>query len=445
MNPRRRLVLVLAAAAAFAAWTPSLSGSFLKDDESNFVANPAVHDPSRWHEFFWRKASNSRDKELTVAYRPLATLSYAAQARAVGLNPFFFHLADAAGHAANAALVLLLAWELTGSLPAAAAGAVLFALHPVQAESVAYVSGARPSVWSTFFCLLALLARTRGRRGLSLGLFAAGALFKESALALPLALAAWDRALTKKSLRVMARDLWPYFALAAAVAATRSVVLVRTTDSGLFGGTLASHAFFALTGLFTQVRSLLCPERLSLYYTLPVPPDRGPALWGGVALAAVAGALAWGAVRRRAWLAGLGWFCAFLLPTSNLVIPVATLANDRYLYSALAGLALLAAHAAARLPRRWAWAPAAALAAWLLPLAAARQADWGSDFTIDLASHAARPDAAASAVLAIDYFNWGMDARADELVREGSPAGPRRRCAPTSAPSPPTSSARESR
>lgn len=119
------LALLLAWAAAFAIWSPSLSGSFLKDDDSNFVQNPAVAAPSRWPSFFYLKAANSREKELTVAYRPLATLSYALTARLTGFNPFFFHLVDVAGHAANAALVLLIAFELCGSWPAAAAGALL--------------------------------------------------------------------------------------------------------------------------------------------------------------------------------------------------------------------------------------------------------------------------------------------------------------------------------
>ena len=139
------LPLLLAWAGVFAVWSPSLSGGFLKDDESNFLANPVVQDPARWPAFFYVKSANSLERELTVAYRPLATLSYAVTARLAGFNPFFFHLLDVAGHAANAALVLLLGWELCGSLPAAAAGAALFAFHPAQAESVSYVSGARPS------------------------------------------------------------------------------------------------------------------------------------------------------------------------------------------------------------------------------------------------------------------------------------------------------------
>ena len=146
-------------------------------------------------------------------------------ARVAGMNPFFFHLIDAAGHAANAALVLLIGWGLTGSLPAAAAGAVLFAFHPAQADSVSYVSGARPSVFSLLFCLLALRAHLKKKRGRALALFAAAAMFKESALGFPLALAAWDWASgPRKTIREAARGTWPYFALAFLFAAVRSQV-----------------------------------------------------------------------------------------------------------------------------------------------------------------------------------------------------------------------------
>ena len=66
------------------------------------------------------------------------------------------------GKTITAGVVLLIGWELCGSLPAAAAGALLFALHPAQAESVSYVSGARPSVFSLLFCLLSLRAHRGG-------------------------------------------------------------------------------------------------------------------------------------------------------------------------------------------------------------------------------------------------------------------------------------------
>jgi hypothetical protein len=420
---RRRdlaFVLLVAWAAVFAAWSPSLSGSFLKDDESNFAGNPVVHAPASWPSFFYRKSANSRDKELTVAYRPLATLSYALTARLAGLNPFFFHLLDAAGHAANAALVLLIGFELCRSLPAAAAGALLFALHPAQAESVSYISGARPSVFSLLFCLLAWREHGKNRRARALGFLLAGAFFKESALALPLALAARDWAAEpRRRWKERARVLGPYFALAFLFTVARSLVLGRTTDSGLYGGTIASHLAFALTGLAVDARSALWPYGQRLCYSLAENAGPAPVAAGALLAAATAAALAYGARVRAAWLAALAWTAAFLLPVSNLVIPVSTLAADRYLYASFAGLAWMAALAVSRLPKRWAAVPAAVLAVWLLPLCLERQWDWQSAFNVDAAAHAAGTDACADALLMVDYFNWGMDARARSLAEEG--------------------------
>lgn len=420
-RPSRRLFLPLLItwAAAFAVWSISLSGDFLKDDDSNFVGNPAVSSPRDWPSFFYVKSSASLEKELTVAYRPLATLSYALNARLAGFHPFFFHLVDAAGHAANAALVLLIGFELCGSLPAAAAGAILFAFHPAQAESVSYVSGARPSVFSLLFCLLALRAHAAKRRPRAGMLFLAAALFKESALALPLALAAWDWAVApKKSFREITRSTAPYFAGALAFVALRSAVLGGTSDSGLHGGGLLSHAAFALSGLAVHARSALWPYGQSLCYTPAEPSGWGLPAAGAAVLLAAAALLICGLRRREPWAGPLAWAAAFLLPVSNL-IPWSTLAADRYLYASFAGLGWLAALAASRLHARRTWIPAAALAMWLMPLCAERQFDWRSAFTVDLASHSAREDACASALLAVHYFNWGLDARARALVEQG--------------------------
>lgn len=419
-SPRNRTALLLLTAAVFAVWTASLSGNFLKDDESNFLANPVVRSPRDWPTFFYVKSANSVERELMVVYRPLTTLSYAVTARLAGFNPFFFHLMDIAGHAANAALVLLVGWELCGSLPAAAAGAAVFAFHPAQAESVSYVSGARPSVFSLLFCLLALREHARRRRPRALALFALAAFFKESALGLPLALAAWDWVREPRATpRLVARLTAPYFAFAAFFAVLRSIVLVSTTDSGLYGGKLSSHIGFALAGLAVHARSAVWPYGQRLCYTLADPAGWGLAAAGALILAVLIFLFLRGLGGRRTEAAGLAWAAAFLLPVSNLIIPVSSLAADRYLYASFAGLAWLAALAVARLPQRGAWIAAAALAAWLTPLCLERQWDWQSAFTVDLAGHSGGEDACTSAILSIDYFNWGMDARARALVREG--------------------------
>ena len=244
-------------------------------------------------------------------------------------------------------------------------------------------------------------------------------------MGLPFALAAWDwTGPPRRPLREVARGAAPYFAVSLLFFAVRGAVLVHTTDSGLFGGRLSTHIVFALSGMAAHARSAAWPYGQRLCYTLADPAPWTPAAAGGLILAALAFLLARGLRDRRPWLPPLAWACAFLLPVSNLVIPVSSLAQDRYLYASFAGLGWLVALAAARATRRSAWIPAAALAAWLVPAALERQWDWQSAFTIDLAGHAASDDACGSAVLAIDYFNWGMDGRARALVREGQARRP---------------------
>src|SRR5207244_7291320 len=131
------------------------------------------------------------------ARRPLA-LDYALG----GMNPRGYHLTSVLLHALDAALVFLVARRLLRDAPvgAAAAAALVFGLHPLRVESVAWVTERRDVV-SGFFVLLALLAYLRaaddvGHRprwlGASLGLFAASLLSKAITMTFPVVLLILD-------------------------------------------------------------------------------------------------------------------------------------------------------------------------------------------------------------------------------------------------------------
>ena len=421
-TPRPFWPMLAAAALTFAAWAPSLSGGLAKDDFSNFAANPVMRRPDLWPRLLFDKRAATVDAELANVYRPLSSLTYAAlTAAGGGARPFLFHLLGVLAHAACAALVLLLGRELTGSWAPAAAGTALFALHPAQAEAVSYASAAVPGTLSLLCSLLALRAHAAGRRGAALALFCGAVLFKEGALALPAALAAYDWCVGQRPARDTGRRAAPFFAAAAALFVLRALVLGAATDSGLHGGTLSGQAAFAAAGFWTHLACALWPFGQRACYSLDAWPR--PALGAGAALACAAAAAA--GIRRRAlWTFPLAFALTALLPVSN-IIPVATLAADRYLYGPLAGLGWLVAAALARRPRA-AVAFAAALGL-LLPRALERQHDWASNFTADLSAAQDAPrDACGPALLAVDYYNWGDLARSrraldEALAREPSP------------------------
>lgn len=132
-------------------------------------------------------------------YRPLVTLSYMTDTWVAGGKPWAYHATNVALHLAVTCLVfLLLRLLLAEARPALPfLGALIFAVHPLQAMAVAWIPG-RNDMWLTLFMLIGLLAfirhRETGRMGplaLHLAAFALALLSKESAILLPALCAGW--------------------------------------------------------------------------------------------------------------------------------------------------------------------------------------------------------------------------------------------------------------
>ena len=166
--PWRALFAVLALAAL--AYANSFAGVPQYDDYNVIIDDPAVRSLAAW-------------RAAMPGIRPLLKLSYAFNNSWGGLAGF--HSLNLLLHLFNAALVLLLLRRLLPDVPAAAlAGALLFALHPVNTEAVTMLSGRSVSLMSLFF-LAGVLAHLGGRTLPSLVGFAAAVATRETALALP--------------------------------------------------------------------------------------------------------------------------------------------------------------------------------------------------------------------------------------------------------------------
>src|SRR4029077_8143475 len=195
-------------------------------------------------------------------WTPVTWLTHGLDYAVWGMNPLGYHLGNLLLHAGNVALVYALALRLLGTaLPRAeltarrlGAGvtALLFGLHPLRAESVAWITERRDVLAALFF-LLALLAWLRfageRRRGLylaSLGLFALGLLSKSMVVSLPVVLLILDvyplrrldiRAWRAPTARAVLLEKIPYLALTLAMVAITSAVMantVRVTSLALY-------------------------------------------------------------------------------------------------------------------------------------------------------------------------------------------------------------------
>lgn len=217
MDQRQRktrvfLGLVLAVL-VFAVYWNTLSGEFVYDDNEQIVGNTWItnlrHLPSIFssHSFGFDKG-----KELGTTYRPLVFSVYMAEYSFFGLDPRGWHAVNVFFHAVNTVLVFLAASFLlkgtgagnTKELPAFAA-AVLFALHPVNSETVAWI-GCVPELVYTMLCLGAFCLYVKSRDGarapyllnLASALLFFIALFaKETAIALPVLVFVYDLLLKK--------------------------------------------------------------------------------------------------------------------------------------------------------------------------------------------------------------------------------------------------------
>jgi tetratricopeptide (TPR) repeat protein len=346
-------------------------------------------------------------------WRPLLSLSFLLQRVTTGFAPLPLHAVNLALHVAVCLLVLE-ALRRRLSARAALAGALVFAVLPVHAEVVAYLTSrsemlAALSVLGAWLLLGAPERPSPRRVAAGAAVYLAGALSKEHALLFPafLALADWTFA-GKLPWEPERRRVHLALGLAAAlVLLGRAVVLPRLAGGGApyFSTTplLARLLTLAKFWIWDYVRPALTGAGLCSDFARPLVPDARPDdLLAWASLLAVAAALAAAlaaAARRRAWGFWLCGPCLFLLPTSHLLMNLDTLGAQRFLYLPALGLAAGAGALFARAESRRALAARAALAlalVWLGGRAAVRAADWRDDVSYYRAAASCNPVSAKS-------------------------------------------------
>ena len=311
----------LPAAAALLAFGLSLGGAFHFDDHALF-ADPAIVAPSGW-----------MDCLALTQTRPLTWLSFWASYQTGGRNPLPWH-------AVSLALHLACVWVLQRTLAkplgerAALAAALVFAVHPLNAQAVNYVF-ARATLLMTLGCLLALRAWLAERPLAAFAWYGAALLAKEECAAFPLFLILIDVARGKA---IRWRPLAGMLAVTLALG-IRVIWATRITPgagSGFEAGIAPLDYFLTQSSVILRYTGQLAiPLRLSVD---PEIPRAGWALGLGLwALLAVLAAVLWRFRERWAlvWLLG-GWL--LLLPSSS-ILPAADLAADRRMYLPLVSFA----------------------------------------------------------------------------------------------------------
>ncbi len=289
---------------------------------------------------------------------PMAQLSHMVDVQLFGLNPAGHHLHSVLLHALNAALLFGLLSMMTGSTWRSAAVAALFALHPLNVESVAWVAE-RKNVLCAFFWLTATWTYVRYARGRGWGAYLAtcllfmGALMsKPMAVTFPFVLLLLDfwplgrgsptsnvQRPTSPWLQLLVEKI-PFFLLSIGF----SFLAYETQLAGgavSAGGALPLHARLAYSALnyLRYLDKLILPRDLSVLYPLKL--SAPPVLaWGMalVVLALITAAVLQGMRRCPYLLTGWFWFLGVLVPMIGIVMVGHHDIADRFTYVAQIGL-----------------------------------------------------------------------------------------------------------
>ncbi|HEX4786589.1 MAG TPA: hypothetical protein VH350_19765 [Candidatus Sulfotelmatobacter sp.] len=356
-SSRKRSVILslLLVLGTLAVYNSVIHNAFINLDDDNYVIhNPHVQAGLTFATVKWALLSFEVDN-----WHPLTWLSHALDWQLFGKNAAGHHYTSLLFHSLNAVLLFLLLQSVTGFTWRSLTVATLFALHPVNVESVAWVSERKNVLCMTFF-LLALLAygwyaqRPSVQRYSSVALlFALGLMAKPQIITLPFVLLLWDYWPLQR-VRFGRRDEVPWRYAPASIgwlviekvpllflSAADAVVTIRAQHAAVHTG-LAEYALptrlaNAIIAYARYVAHAFWPLRLAPAY--PLLDDAIPlrqVLMSCAFLLLVTGLAI--ASRKRYLLGGWLWFLGTLVPMIGMVQVGNQAMADRYAYISFIGL-----------------------------------------------------------------------------------------------------------
>ncbi len=397
LSPQARTVLLclLLTAVVLVCYSAVTRNGFLNyDDDAYITNNPHVRAGLTWETVKW--ALTTYDQ---ANWAPLSWLSHALDCELFGLNPAGHHYVSVLLHAGNAVLLFLLLQSVTGYSWRSLMVAALFALHPINVESVAWAAE-RKNVLSMLFLLLALHSYVwythkpaLARYAAVFFFFALGLLSKSQIVTFPFLLwlldywplgrispqAVWDTGTSDGSSPKEGSWrgwlLWEKVPLLLLSAASAMV----TMKAEAFGGAIHGASQYSLllrleTALVSYARYLgkaVWPSKLVALY--PHPTNLYP-VWQVAAAAALLlliTVFVLLAHHRRYLAVGWFWFLGTLVPMIGLVQVGGQALADRFAYIPFIGLFLMVTWLAADWAKAHQFRPARlaiAAIAWLLAL-----------------------------------------------------------------------------
>lgn len=348
----------------------NLNGPLFYDDIEWIVNNPPIH-ALTWENisYIFTHDSLSAVHLISYYYRPLMFTVFALIYNVSGTDPFLYHLVNNLFHIGTGILLYVLLFRWLGKKRVAFIASLLFIIHPLQTEAVAYVSGLGDPL-NAFLVLLGLLFYTQKRPVLAGVCMILGVFVREVAIAFPLYLGIilvcfelkgsfWNR-FKRAFVRVL-----PYVGIGILYSLFRTGILHIMTTTILPGAEdmYATHILYRVFTFFhalaVYLHLIFFPIGLHMNRSIPISTSLGENFsWVGALFVCVSvGILVTLYIQKKweifyVWFFGLGFYFVYLSMTSGILRPLNAVIYEHWLYFALIGFFTILAW---YLDKAWVW------------------------------------------------------------------------------------------
>jgi len=410
--------------ATFAIYSQVQDHEFINFDDNVYVTENSLVQAGLTNENIIREFTTTHfhiPEYFAGGWAPITSISYMLDYQLYGLNPKGYLLTNVFFHIANSLLLFLILFRMTGAIWQSAFVAVVFALHPLNVESVAWVAE-RKNVLSNFFLLLTIWAYIRyaekpttKRYSLVFLLFAFGLMSKSMVVTLPfvlLLLDYWPLERFKlgrrerefkiaqkdkyfngeKNISKLVLEKFPLLILSALCSITTLILFKKAQG----GESVAQDPVSILTILtnvlisyFEYLWKMLWPKGLAILYAHP---GNTLAVWKGVLCGIALLVITTISIKliRKApyFVVGWFWYLGTLIPVIGFIPLEQHLIADRYAYLPLIGIFVIIAWGVPELLKEWHYrknvltASAGILILTLMPITWIQVSHWKSSITI---------------------------------------------------------------
>jgi hypothetical protein len=317
----------------FAVYMQTANHQFLTLDDNDYVTNnPHVTSGITGENIIW--AFTSVDE---ANWHPVTWLSHMADVQFYGMNPQGHHLTNVVIHTVSSLLLLFFLLRVTGSLWQSSFVAVLFAIHPLHVESVAWVAE-RKDVLSAFFWFLTLFVYSEYVAKLkptlyilSLFSFVLGLMSKPMLVTLPIVMLLMDfwpldryrhdeKGNRLRRLKALIKEKIPFFVFSLMSAGV--TIYAQGKGGAIKRFDVIPFGFRVENALISYVRYIiktLWPHDLAVLYPIPLTYPLWQCIGSLILLLLISGATIWVGRQHPYLTVGWCWFLITLLPVIGLI------------------------------------------------------------------------------------------------------------------------------